>query len=130
METEKVENVEGALKSIDLNSEEGQKSTEHCCGYCGKKNPTKRCSKRHTRCMTKMFCDKTCETSGHKKVTTLPDPDTVSENKEEGLDDQVAKDMAAAAKIEKAKKKKAKKQSKGQKPDGEFWWNNSVYASW
>eukprot|EP00088_Acartia_fossae_P014514 TRINITY_DN1777_c0_g1_i7.p1 TRINITY_DN1777_c0_g1~~TRINITY_DN1777_c0_g1_i7.p1 ORF type:complete len:164 (-),score=34.44 TRINITY_DN1777_c0_g1_i7:475-966(-) len=45
-------------------------STELGCSYCGKTNPipTKRCLKRHPKCMKKLFCSETCEVMSHKKA--------------------------------------------------------------
>merc|ERR1712080_83281 len=54
--------VSNALKSIDLNS------TENIgCVFCQKPNPAKKCSKSHSRCKGKLYCDKNCEMSSHKE---------------------------------------------------------------
>ena len=55
------------------------------------------------------------------------------ESNENVEETQLKKELEAVAKAEKAKLKKAKKIAKKEnknKGDGEFWWNNSVYASW
>ena len=54
--------------------------------------------------------------------TKIEDPET--ENK------LVVDEMKAAAKAEKSQKRKERKKAKKDRNDGEFWWNNSVYASW
>lgn len=86
-----------------------------------------------------MFCDKKCETQSHKaeKEAAVAAEETKAElpkEDEEGENDALAKQMQEAAKAEKAQKKKAKKAAKkdgrNNQKGGEFWWNNSVYASW
>ena len=57
--------VSTALKSIDLNSTENTG-----CFLCQKPNPVKKCSKSHSRCKGKLFCDKNCEMSLHKSEKT------------------------------------------------------------
>merc|ERR1711915_945685 len=38
------------------------------CAYCKKASgPTKRCGKRHPKCIKKLFCNETCENLSHKK---------------------------------------------------------------
>ncbi len=54
-----------ALKSIDLNSAENAG-----CFFCQKPDPVKKCSKSHSRCKGKLFCDKNCELSLHKSEKT------------------------------------------------------------
>ena len=122
--------VSNALKSIDLNSSEGMG-----CALCQKPNPVKKCSKSHSRCKGKLFCDKNCEMSSHKEEKTKAleaSAKLEAENSSEKDENEakLAKEMEAAAKAEKAKNKKAKKKNKKDHNDGEFWWNNSVYASW
>lgn len=115
-----------ALKEVDLNTKKDH--PEMACAYCSKPNPTKRCSKRHGKCMKKMFCDKSCETADHRPKKT----ESSSEATPETEDEQTAKMKEEQEKAEKAKKKKAKKAAMAAKKqgDGQFWWNNSVYASW
>ena len=114
-----------ALKEVDLNEKANEDSNS--CSFCRKPNATKRCAKRHSKCLKKLFCDKVCETSGHSKAKKA-----AQEEKEEEGEPEEKKDLSEAEKVAKAKKKKAKKAAlaakKGQ--GGEFWWNNSVYASW
>ena len=57
-----------ALKSIDLNSTESSENTG--CFLCQKPDPVKKCSKSHSRCKGKLFCDKNCEMSLHKSEKT------------------------------------------------------------
>ena len=48
-----------------------------CC-YCKKTGPTKRCAKRHPKCIKKLFCNETCEQMAHKKKedpNAVPKPD-------------------------------------------------------
>eukprot|EP00088_Acartia_fossae_P056698 TRINITY_DN6604_c0_g2_i8.p1 TRINITY_DN6604_c0_g2~~TRINITY_DN6604_c0_g2_i8.p1 ORF type:complete len:191 (-),score=59.95 TRINITY_DN6604_c0_g2_i8:302-835(-) len=100
------------LGEVSNNQVEG--SSDPTCNYCSKPNPTKRCVKRHPKCLQKLFCNETCETLAHKKSSA------VDNNK------AVVGAKAGGKKVD-TKKKKGKK---GEKPTGEFWWNNSVYASW
>ena len=60
--------VSTALKSIDLNSTENAENTG--CFLCQKPDPVKKCSKSHSRCKGKLFCDKNCEMSLHKSEKT------------------------------------------------------------
>ena len=60
--------VSTALKSIDLNSKENTENTG--CFLCQKPDPVKKCSKSHSRCKGKLFCDKNCEMSLHKSEKT------------------------------------------------------------
>merc|ERR1712111_119945 len=55
--------VTTALKSIDINSEKAP-----ICDLCGAENPTKKCSKSHSRCKGKLFCNKNCEKTFCKKT--------------------------------------------------------------
>merc|ERR1712008_12572 len=63
-----------ALKSIDLNSTEENaliSSEENSgCFFCQKPDPIKKCSKSHSRCKGKLFCNKNCELSFHKSEKT------------------------------------------------------------
>jgi hypothetical protein len=108
-----------------------QTTTIDPCAFCYKPEPIKKCSKSHSRCKGKLFCDKICETQSHKKVVEQPTTEEGAVNENDTENDLLEKQMSEAAKAEKAKKKKARKNGKaGTKNDGEFWWNNSVYASW
>merc|ERR1712110_517782 len=111
-QTENSCEVSNALKSIDLNT---TKNTG--CVFCQKTNPEKKCSKSHSRCKGKLFCDKNCEMSSHKEektkaleATAMADTENISEKDEDQR--KLDKEMEAAAKAEKAQKKKAKKKSK------------------
>jgi len=70
------DNKENAVKQNKITAEiseetpaplSGQSSNVNVCAYCKKANPSKRCSKRHPKCLKKMFCNESCEISGHKK---------------------------------------------------------------
>ena len=41
------------------------------CDYCHKPQPTRRCIKRHPKCMKKLFCNESCEELAHKKKDTV-----------------------------------------------------------
>ena len=43
---------------------------ENSCGFCKKADAGKRCSKRHPKCLKKLFCNETCEAAAHKKKVT------------------------------------------------------------
>jgi hypothetical protein len=47
--------------------ENGEEADPLSCCYCRKPNPSKRCSKRHPKCIKKLYCNETCETLSHKK---------------------------------------------------------------
>jgi len=107
-----VENEENVEVKQEEEKEQADKdliteTKEPVCAHCGLKGPVKRCSKRHPKCMKKMFCNESCETFAHK----------------------VAKPLAAATGNTDPVKKKKKKKI-GERPTTEFWWNNSVFASW
>ena len=70
-------------------------SEEKSCDFCKKSDPTKRCSKRHPKCLTKMFCNETCELGAHKKKE----------------DPTAAAKVAAKKAADKKKKAKAKKEN-------------------
>ena len=36
------------------------------CAFCKKTEPMKRCSKRHPKCLKKMFCNDACESRSHE----------------------------------------------------------------
>ena len=82
-------------------------TVENSCSFCHKPGPSKRCSKRHPKCLKKMFCNETCETAAHKKKE---DPTTAA---------------AAAAKVaaKKAAEKKKKAKSKKENNFGEIFSN-------
>merc|ERR1712086_938555 len=111
--------VSVALKSIDLNSTEENaliSSEENSgCFFCQKPDPIKKCSKSHSRCKGKLFCNKNCELSFHKSEKTKALEDAKKDNAENSVDEnkiKLAKEVEAAAKAEKAKLKKAKKKDK------------------
>jgi len=78
-------------------------SVEVTCAYCKKPSPSKRCSKRHPKCLKKMFCNESCETLSHKK-----------------------KETGAVAKKEDSKlaAKKKKKAKENRSDFGAMWWLN------
>ena len=63
----------------DLKKEGGEVKTGGC-EHCHKPNPTKRCSKRHPKCMKFMFCNEVCEKivcqKVHQKKKAVPPPTT------------------------------------------------------
>ena len=59
------EDVAQVLVEKDTNAD--NEIGEVLCGYCRKTGPAKRCSKRHPKCIKKLFCNETCEQMAHKK---------------------------------------------------------------
>ena len=53
----------GVLETKDENNLE----VELVCSHCKKTKPSKRCAKRHMKCLQKIFCNETCEMLSHKK---------------------------------------------------------------
>merc|ERR1712008_474078 len=114
--------VSSALKSIDLKSTkentlieglEGEEKTG--CFLCQNPDPIKKCSKSHSRCKGKLFCNKNGELSFHKSEKTKALEDAKKDDAENSVDEnkiKLAKEVEAAAKAEKAKLKKAKKKDK------------------
>jgi hypothetical protein len=51
------------LKAEDSNTP----TAEPVCAHCKKVKPSKRCAKRHPKCLKKLFCNDTCEMLAHKK---------------------------------------------------------------
>merc|ERR1711992_387521 len=47
-----------------------EKENTSTCNFCNKEGPAKRCSKRHPKCIKKLFCNTTCEELAHKKKST------------------------------------------------------------
>ncbi len=37
------------------------------CAHCSRVGATRRCAKRHQKCLQRLFCDKVCEEAAHKK---------------------------------------------------------------
>ena len=67
------DSVDTALKKVDLNAKdaaavaaaaasETTNSDPTACSFCKKPKVTKRCLKRHAKCLNKIFCDSVCET--------------------------------------------------------------------
>ena len=63
--------MDTALKKVDLNASDAaavataaSETTNDptACSFCKKSKATKRCSKRHAKCLKKIFCDSVCET--------------------------------------------------------------------
>merc|ERR1711997_157528 len=90
-----------ALKEQD---QDENTAAEVTCAFCKKASPTKRCSKRHPKCLKKMFCNEACETQSHKKKESA-----------------AVKPASTTAKVA-AKKKKAKKENRSD--FGAMWWLN------
>ena len=64
----------GVLGEKDSNTP----TAEVVCAHCKKTKPTKRCAKRHPKCLQKLFCNETCEVLAHKKKedpNAAPKPD-------------------------------------------------------
>merc|ERR1711935_741503 len=109
--------VSSALKSIDLNSTKENTLIEEKtgCFLCQNPDPIKKCSKSHSRCKGKLFCNKNCELSFHKSEKTKALEGAKKDDAENSVDEnkiKLAKEVEAAAKAEKAKLKKAKKKDK------------------
>merc|ERR1719322_1498879 len=135
------DSVDTALRKVDLNakdaaavaaaatSETNKETTANsdptACSFCKKSKATKRCSKRHAKCLKKIFCDSVCETQAHKKKVEAPNKEDSPPKDDEKLEKENGDDEKAA----KAKKKKARKAANAGKKsnDGSFWWNNAVY---
>ena len=72
----KVEKCVGVLEEKDKNIFE----SELVCSHCKKSKPSKRCTKRHTKCLQKIFCNDTCEMLSHKKKEDANAENTKTEN--------------------------------------------------
>ena len=75
LEQAKVECV-GVLEEKDKNILE----RELVCSHCKKSKPSKRCTKRHMKCLQKIFCNDTCEMLSHKKKEDANAENTKTEN--------------------------------------------------
>merc|ERR1712062_271976 len=99
--------VATALKSVDINSEKVP-----TCELCRAENPIKKCSKSHSRCKGKLFCNKNCEFGFHKREKEAKEEEAKTEDapsKENEEEIRRKEELDAVAKAEKAKLKKAKK---------------------
>ena len=124
-----MEDVTKPLGEIDLNKDVSadeqtkdlkDEKDQVTCAYCKKSNPSKRCAKRHTRCMKLMFCDKVCELGSHQaSKATKAEENKKDVQKTMANDDEAAKKLAAKKKAKKA----ARKNRPGVSDSGEFWWN-------
>ena len=94
------------LQEIEKNQPENEENEGPVCAFCKKSGPTKRCSKRHQKCLAKMFCNETCESLAH-------------EDKKAALVKKEANKAVAA-------KKKASQKVKNWKntDSGQFWWHD------
>jgi len=91
-----------ALATVDENKDSAEQVG---CAHCKKAGPSKRCSKRHPKCLKKMFCNETCEALAHA------DPKKAAAKKAEA-------GKAAAA-------KKAGNVKNWKNTDsGQFWWHD------
>jgi len=90
-----------------VNNNEGENAAEVeiVCAFCKKPNPTKRCSKRHPKCLKKLFCSETCEALAHE------------DKKAAAVKKQAASKAAAAKKATKVKNWK-------NTDSGQFWWHD------
>ena len=105
--TPEVEKSEAnGLQEIEKNQPENEENEGPVCAFCKKTGPTKRCSKRHQKCLAKMFCNETCESLAH-------------EDKKAALVKKEANKAVAA-------KKKASQKVKNWKntDSGQFWWHD------
>jgi len=93
------------LGEIDDNQGENAAEVEVVCSFCKKPNPIKRCSKRHPKCLKKLFCSETCEALAHE------------DKKAAAVKKQAASKAAAAKKATKVKNWK-------NTDSGQFWWHD------
>merc|ERR1719234_1313491 len=100
---DKKEGAKEVLGEIDDNKRENAAEVETGCSYCKKPNPMKRCSKRHPKCLKKMYCSETCEALAHE------------DKKAAAVKKQAASKAAAAKKASKVKNWK-------NTDSGQFWW--------
>ena len=106
-----------AVEKKDANEEEDVSNKENdenepivengpVCSLCKKPDPKKRCSKRHPKCLAKMFCNETCESIAHE-------------------DRKAAVAKKEANKVAAAKKKAGTKIKNWKNTDsGQFWWHD------
>ena len=94
------------LQEIEKNLPQPEETEGPLCAFCKKTGPVKRCSKRHQKCLPKMFCNETCESLAH-------------EDKKTALVKKEANKAVAA-------KKKASQKVKNWKntDSGQFWWHD------
>ncbi len=68
------------------------------CDYCHRAAPTRRCIKRHPKCMKKLFCNESCEELAHRKkeapANTAKKPDP-KKKKAKGKKDHIFEPSAA-----------------------------------
>jgi len=107
--SEEVDKTEEEVKKEVLgeidNKGENAVEVEIVCSFCKKPNPIKRCSKRHPKCLKKMFCSETCEALAHE------------DKKAAAVKKQAASKAAAAKKATKVKNWK-------NTDSGQFWWHD------
>ena len=97
---------EEAVDNKENDENEPVVETGPVCAHCKKPDPKKRCSKRHPKCLKKMFCNETCESLGCSERKTA-----------------VAK--KEANKVAAAKKKAGTKIKNWKNTDsGQFWWHD------
>merc|ERR1712086_941335 len=95
-----------SLEAPAILGEENENITdEKLCAFCTKSGPTKRCSKRHPKCLPKMFCNDTCEALAHE-------------------DKKAALVKKEKAKVAAAKKKGMKNDDWKNTDSGQFWWHD------
>ena len=103
----KIQEEESAvvLKEVDENQPPAPVEVGPVCAFCKKSEPSKRCSKRHQKCLAKMFCNETCESLAH--------------------DDKKSALVKKEANKVLAKKKNAHKVKNWKNTDsGQFWWHD------
>ena len=103
VEGEKIEDKENLENDENEKPEEGP-----VCAHCKKSDPKKRCSKRHPKCLKKMFCNETCESLAHEDRKTA-----------------VAKKEANKVAAAKKKAQAGTKVKNWKNTDsGQFWWHD------
>eukprot|EP00092_Neocalanus_flemingeri_P020436 GFUD01022139.1.p2 GENE.GFUD01022139.1~~GFUD01022139.1.p2 ORF type:complete len:199 (+),score=84.09 GFUD01022139.1:45-641(+) len=83
----------------------GNATEEKLCAFCKKAGPIKRCSKRHAKCLPKLFCNETCEALAHE-------------------DKKAAVAKKEASKVAAAKNKGTKVKNWKNTDSGQFWWHD------
>eukprot|EP00092_Neocalanus_flemingeri_P073509 GFUD01090712.1.p3 GENE.GFUD01090712.1~~GFUD01090712.1.p3 ORF type:complete len:172 (-),score=70.45 GFUD01090712.1:59-574(-) len=83
----------------------GNATDEKLCAFCKKAGPIKRCSKRHAKCLPKLFCNETCEALAHE-------------------DKKAAVAKKEASKVAAAKNKGTKVKNWKNTDSGQFWWHD------
>ncbi len=116
--------AKGSAIGVAVGKKETAKPLGSCrCAYCGKQGGTKRCTKRHRRCLQLLFCDRVCEEAAHRRR------DGVKKEAEEGDKchlESPEDEKAAASKKRKQQQRAKKVVCRGSLDycQDQFWWNN------